>query len=241
MFIIYINSHISAPYWQLTPVPDDTPDEFSVVGVNVFTNRPDGIYYWYLEHIASSDADFEYPPANISSRGNFSTYNYNGFINLPPIKADGITEGPEAFRVHVSESSIGDSVANTIITIQDTSTTVYIVDAGVDQTLIGQNTVNLNGFYSGNVNTVTVNWVQISGAPVTIGNVNAIQSNITLTPGSLDTVTMRLYINYGLPGELYDDVNYFLIPQDEMSILVGARMSTGPESLEFTVNPRIEV
>lgn len=240
-FFIYINGHFNA-YWSLTPVPDDTPDEFSVAGVDVQTNRPPGTYYWYVEHLASNDADFEFNPPSITSRSIFIVNSPgNGFISLPPIKADGITEGPESFRVHVSETALGDSVANTIITIQDTSVQLFYVDAGLDQVILGSNVAILNGFYSGNVSNVTVDWIQQSGDTVIIGNVNALQSNITFAPGASGEVTMRLYVNYGLPGQLYDDVTYFLNPKDDMSILVGARLSTGPESLEFTVNPRVEV
>lgn len=246
MFIIYINSQFT-PYWSLTAIPNDTPGEFSLVSVNVLTNQAPGLYHWYVDHIATVDADFEYDPPNVSSRSTFTITSTgvglnSGVITLPPIRADGITEGPEAFRVHVSVSNVSASVANTTITVQDTSAAVYYVDAGLDQILLGgANVANLNGYYSGNVSNVTVDWIQVAGDTVLIGNVNALQSNITLPPGASGFITMRLYVNYNLPGQLFDDVDYFVTPLDNMSILVGTRMSVGPESLEFTVNPRTEV
>lgn len=243
-FFIYINSHF-VPYWSLSANPDNTPDEFSIVSVDVLTNRSPGVYYWYVEHVDSIDADFEYNPPSITSRSTFTVTSTGsglntGVLTLPPIRADGISEGPESLLVHVSETISSTSVANILLTIQDTSAAVYYVDAGLDQVLLGSNVAILNGYYSGNVSNVTVDWIQMSGDTVLIGNVNALQSNITLPPGASGSITMRLYVNYNLPGQLFDDVDYFLTPLDNMSILVGTRMSVGPESLEFTVNPRTE-
>lgn len=240
-FFIYINSHFT-PYWSLTAVPDDTPNEFSIMSVNAQTNRAPGTYYWYVEHITSSNADFEYNPPSITSRSTFTVTSlgvgYNtGVINLPPIKADGLTEGPETFLVHVSETISSNSAANILITIQDTFPEALYVDAGVDQTLLGQSVALLDGFYSGNVSNVTIDWIQVFGPTVIIGNVNALQSNITIPPGATGFITMRLYANYGLPTELYDDVKYFLLPQDDMGLPVGAIEFSGPESTEFTVSP----
>lgn len=245
-FFVYVNSHFGA-YWSLTPLPDATPDEFSVPSVSVQTNRVPGTYYWYVEHILSSDADFEYLPPSNALRSTFTISSSGlglntGIITLPALTADGTTEGPESFRVHVAESATGDAVANTLLTIQDTSIEAFYVDAGLDQVLLGgANVANLNGFYSGNVNNVTVDWIQVAGDTVIIGNVNAVQSNFTMPPGAGGFITMRLYINYGLTGQLYDDVNYFLTPLDNMSVLVGARLASGPESLTYTVDPRVEV
>lgn len=210
--------------------------------VNVATNRSPGTYYWYVEHIDSSDADFEYAPPSITSRSTFTVTSpgsgfSTGVITLPPLKADGITEGPETFRVHVTETLTSVSVVSTLITIQDTFPETYYVDAGVDQTLLGQSTALLDGFYSGNVANVTIHWQQIFGPTVVVGNVNAVQSNITIPPGATGFITMRLYADYGLATELYDDVNYFLQPQDDMGLPVGAIEFSGPESTEFTVSP----
>ena len=245
MFVIYINSHFT-PYWSLTAIPNNTPGEFSAVSVNVQTNNAPGVYYWYVEHLATADADFEFNPPIISARSTFTITSSgqgsnSSVIILPPFRADGITEGPELFRVHVSETNTGDSVAHTDITIQDTSPAAYYVDAGLDQVLLGGiNVAALNGYYSGDINTVTVTWMQFSGDTVIIGNVTALQTTITLPPGASGSITMRLYVNYGLPGQLYDEVNYFVNPLDNMSITAGSRLSSGPDSLEYTVNPRIE-
>lgn len=242
-FFIYINSHF-VPYWSLSANPDNTPDEFSVVSVDVLTNRSPGIYYWYVEHVESIDADFEYNPPSITSRSTFTVTSTGsglntGVLTLPPIRADGISEGPESLRVHVSETISSTSVANILLTIQDTFPETYYVDAGVDQTLLGQSVALLDGLYSGNVSNVTIYWQQTFGPTVVVGNVNALQSNITISPGSSGFITMRLYADYGLTTELYDDVNYFLQPQDDMGLPIGAIEFSGPESTEFTVNPRI--
>lgn len=238
MFIIYIS--YGGEFWQLTP-SDPTPDEGSLITVLVETNQPDGTYYWYIEHVDTNDNDFETLPPSITNRSTFTVTSRFGTITLPAFRNDGATEGPEEFLVHVSRTSSSASVKSTSIVIQDTSREPEFVNAGLDQVILAGNLAVLNGFYSGDLNSVTVDWIQQSGDTVIIGNVNAVQSNITFQPGASGEVTMRLYVNYGLPGQLYDDVTYYLTPKDDISILVGARMSTGPESLEFTVNPRIEV
>jgi hypothetical protein len=132
-------------------------------------------------------------------------------------------------------------VVNTTITIQDSSQAVYYVYAGLDQILLGRTTVELDGYYSGDVSGVTVDWMQIAGDTVIIDDVNSLQSFITVPVGASGVIVMRLYINYGLPGQLYDDVEYYINPQDNMSITAGASMSSGPESLIYTVSPSIEV
>jgi len=93
------------------------PTEGSNYSISPFgTNIINGTYYWTIEEITATSADFE------ASSGSFSMENNNGSFTITPI-ADNTTEGPETFNINIRSGSISGSIIATFgaFTIQDTS------------------------------------------------------------------------------------------------------------------------
>lgn len=217
-----------------------TPSEGSLVQFQFQTNQADGpTYYWWIEHDTSSDADFTEVPPSSGNRTAFTTSAGTHQFGLI-IDNDSVTEGVESFNVFVSNSETGLPIvqSDVAIEIQDTSIEIVVLDAGEDQFVIGTDTASLNGFYSSDLTGKTVTWVQLTGdETVVIDDANSLDTFFTIPSGALtSTITMRLYIDQGLPGELFDDVNYFA---QAFSGTTPPSSEIGSSNTGLSVNPNV--
>jgi len=108
---------------SLTPAFTSTTvniNEGSTTGYSVNNLGPAGTYYWTIQNLSTSNADF----SSVSGSFATSTLNGTGSFNITTVN-DFTTEGTQTFQIQIREGSISGTVlvTSSIIAINDTSLT----------------------------------------------------------------------------------------------------------------------
>jgi 6-phosphogluconolactonase (cycloisomerase 2 family) len=164
-----------------TSVNEGSSLTFNVTGSNI----TDGTYYWTINNVTTSSADFS------AVSGSFTITSNSGSFTVTPT-ADSLTEGAETFTVSIRTGSTSGTVVATSssITVNDTSTTpapTYTATPTANNVNEGSNlTVNVTGT---NITNGTYYWTINNGTTTSADfGTNSGSFTITSNAGSF-TVT----------------------------------------------------
>jgi len=200
--VTIIDTSLTPSSYTITPVSSSVNEGNNFV-INITGSFIiNGTYYWTINNVTTSNADFG------AVSGSFSINNNSGSFSITTI-ADSLTEGNQTFTVSIRSGSISGNILNTsdTLTINDTSLTPPIftlapasstVSEGNSMTFnVGGSNI-INGTYYWAVNNLTTNnndFAAISGSFSINNNVGSfvVATIADLTTEGNETFSVSIY------------------------------------------------